>query len=106
MRGFRFQISIIGGRLGFKGRFDSIRGQIRNFSKYHIGKEDSVFFWVDNWHEHSPLISYYGERIVYDAASNAKVKAKIFIRYGNWCFPRPLSNDLIDITMTSIMPQK
>lgn len=62
--------------------------------KYKVGCGCSIFTWHDNWHEDSPLVKRFGQRVIYDVASVSSSKLSDYIVDGRWNFPRPTSTFL------------
>lgn len=53
--------------------------------------------WHDNWHHLGPLQPLFGDRTIYDAASNSKAKVSEFIDGFNWKWPASTTWELNDI---------
>ena len=58
--------------------------------------------WHDFWSSVGPLVSYYGDRIVYDSAIQSNAQVAEVIEDGRWNWPIANSADLIDIKIRCV----
>ena len=74
-----------------------LKDKIRPFIKHKVCNGKGTFLWHDFWISVGPLVSYYGDRIVYDSAIRSNAQVAEVIEEGRWNWPLANSVDLIDI---------
>ena len=74
-----------------------LRQFTRPFIKSIIGDGSGTFLWHDNWHPLGPLHPLYGDRVIYDAASNHKALVADFITENGWRWPSTITVELLEI---------
>ena len=73
------------------------REKARSFIKHKVGNGESTFLWFDLWHPLSPLITSFGDRVIYDSVISRNAKVTTVIQNSIWHWPISNSNALIDI---------
>ena len=74
-----------------------LRERIRPLIKHKVGDGAATFLWHDFWNPVSPLLPYYGERILYDSAIHCNARVAEVIDERGWNWPIANSGDLIAI---------
>lgn len=74
-----------------------LRDMARMRLKYFIGNGKSTSLWYDNWHPKGPLISVYGDRIIYDAGLANNTMVCDVVEGENWRWPVANSWALMDM---------
>ena len=74
-----------------------LRDRIRPFIMHKVHNGKGTFLWYDSSNPVGPLLSYYGDRIIYDSAIHNNALVAEVIDDGRWNWPIANSADLIDI---------
>ena len=64
---------------------------------HQIGNGFNTMLWFDNWLPMGPIISNFGERIIYDSWLPRYAKISSIIRNDNWALPVANSPDLLTL---------
>ena len=78
-----------------------MRDKIRPLIKYQIGDGADTWLWLDNWLPMGPIVSVFGNDIVYESGLPRNAKVLSIIQNGQWLWPVANSPDLL-ILKTSI----
>lgn len=70
--------------------------------KSKIGNGKNTFMWFDNWNPRVPLQPLYGDRTIYDAATNAKTKVAEFLNGNMWRWPSSTTWEINEIKNDTI----
>ena len=74
----------------------TLRYLAKNHVKFLIGNGHVTKFWTDPWLNGGRLKDCYGDKAIYDMGLGADVNVQQFIHDGNWRFPAPTSNALME----------
>ena len=73
----------------------SLRDLIRPLIYHKIGNGMNTFLWFDTWLPSGPIVSCYGNIIIYDSGLLREARVSTIIQNGNWAWPVANSPDLL-----------
>ena len=68
---------------------------MRPLISHKIGNGLGTSLWFDNWLQLGPIVSIYGDRIIYDSGLPRNATVSSIIQNGNWVWPVANSPDLL-----------
>ena len=74
-----------------------LRDRVRPYIRHKVCNGAGTFLWHDFWNLIGPLLSCYGERIIYDSAIHRNAHVAEVSNGGRWNWPIANSADLIAI---------